>query len=354
MNLNLIPDILDATRKAKKNGHKFVPMFSGPAGIGKSEIIQNWAKNQGPSFGFIDLRAAYVEAPDLIGLVSIQNGRTTYNIPEFWPTTGEGIILLEEVNRANSSVMNALMQLLTDFKVLNYTVPEGWIIAAVINPEVDNDVNYMDIAFKNRFIEYVIEFDKKNFVEYIKKNNWYKPLISFIEKHWVYKYPSEIGTSGHYISPRTLSRLNTIHLHSNNETIITETIFSVFGNNYAGLYIEHLKNENFLNAEDFIHQREWAISKLKEMTLDKNFRGDVISKLLEDLLQLILNKKIELDFIKNLVDILPVDISSVFLIDLINKGLESSMIYELEEYIKKNWNYFKNIEKKKEMLLKNI
>ena len=144
MRPGLIFNIMNIARKAREMNNNYNPLFSGAPGLGKSEIVQAWCKQAG--IPFIDLRAAYLEAPDVIGYptVAMRNGKsiTVHNTPEFWPEAGEGVIFLDEVNRGNQSVMNTFMQLLTDRKVHNYTLPPGLIIASCINPENEqNDVN---------------------------------------------------------------------------------------------------------------------------------------------------------------------------------------------------------------------
>lgn len=65
-----IPNILNLALRARENGLVFNPMFRGEAGLGKSQVVQQWVEEQqkkDPTFGFVDLRIAYMEAPDLIG-----------------------------------------------------------------------------------------------------------------------------------------------------------------------------------------------------------------------------------------------------------------------------------------------
>jgi len=213
-NIGLVLDLAYAARQADEI---FNPLFTGEAGLGKSQVCQQWVKKktkENPKFGFIDLRIAYMEAPDLIGFPEVfeVNGvrRTVHELPDFWPTEGEGLLLLEEPNRGTTGVMNCLMQILTDRKVHKYTLPPGWIIAACINPEgAEYDVNNMDAALKDRFEEYEIEFDHQSFSEYIDAANWDNRVQSFVNSgFWIYKTPKELGPEGSYISPRTWSKMN--------------------------------------------------------------------------------------------------------------------------------------------------
>src|SRR5271166_3402443 len=209
---------MDLAYKATQIGEVMNPMFTGDAGLGKSAIVQQWVAKQrerNPAFGFVDLRIAYLEAPDLIGFPETapdQNGlaRTCHRLPEFWPTSGEGLLLLEEPNRGTTGVMNCLMQLLTDRKVHNYVLPRGWLIAACVNPDSSEyDVNAMDAALKDRFEEFEVEYDPMSFIDYIDSKGWHEPIQRFVGNGvWIYKSPKEIGANGRYISPRTWSKVN--------------------------------------------------------------------------------------------------------------------------------------------------
>jgi hypothetical protein len=112
--------ILDLAQEARKKGEVFNPIFTGEAGLGKSQICQQWVKQQrktDPNFGFIDLRIAYMEAPDLIGLPENELAEdgikvTSHYLPDFWPRNpnSRGLLLLEEPNRGTTGVMNCLIQ----------------------------------------------------------------------------------------------------------------------------------------------------------------------------------------------------------------------------------------------------
>jgi hypothetical protein len=108
--------VLKLATAARRNGDVFNPLFTGDAGLGKSQICQKFVETMkttgfpeaqieaDANYGFIDLRIAYFEAPDLIGFPesvvdSSGQRRTVHSLPDFWPTQGQGLILLEEPNR---------------------------------------------------------------------------------------------------------------------------------------------------------------------------------------------------------------------------------------------------------------
>src|ERR1035437_7639114 len=213
-----IPTVMDTALAARRAGEVFNPLFTGEAGLGKSQIVQQWVKLQkkrNPKFGFIDLRIAYMEAPDLIGLPEnevvteefvkgdpIQTRITNHYQPDFWPRDpeSEGLLLLEEPNRGTSGTTNCLMQLLTDLKVHKYELPKGWIIAACINPDSSGyDVATMDTALKDRFVDFEVEYDALTFIEFMDKQNWNESVQRFVgDAIWIYKTSQELGAGGKY------------------------------------------------------------------------------------------------------------------------------------------------------------
>jgi hypothetical protein len=60
-------------------------------------------------------------------------GRTVYAPPSILPLDGEGILLLEELNRAERHVQHPAVQLLTARRQHKYELPPGWSCIAAVN-----------------------------------------------------------------------------------------------------------------------------------------------------------------------------------------------------------------------------
>jgi len=299
-----ILDVLQLAFKARKNGDVFNPLFTGDAGLGKSAIAQLFVKtmrtkgfpDQGikadPEYGFLDLRIAYYEAPDLIGfpeIVTDKHGtkRTVHCLPHFWPTSGNGLILFEEPNRGTTGVMNCLMQVLTDRKVDNYTLPEGWFTAGCINPDsAEYDVNAMDAALKNRFEEYEIEFDAISFIDYIEDNKYHENIQMFIKSGiWVYKDTKSIGDGGKYISPRTWSKIDAAEKAGlgQDRRLHRETVSSVLGKDIGNEYHKFCFEEAPVTAKDIIADRKKAFKRLEKQSDPNTYKGDMVMTTVESI-----------------------------------------------------------------------
>lgn len=278
--------IMDLAKRARENGDNFNPLFSGPPGVGKSQIVQQWAEKN--NYPLIDIRPAYFEAPDMIGYptVEVRNGRqiTIHNTPEIWPDPKElpfGVLLLEEVNRAQPSTMNALMQLLTDRKVHNYKLPEGWIIAACINPDNGaNDVNHMDSALKDRFEIFNIEYDKKTFTSYMNDKNWDIGIVQFIESNsWIFKNPEDIGNveGSKYLSPRSWSKANSAIKAGIPEELEYQVYQELLGQNTGKAFFSFRKDEIPVTYEDLLTKEKESLGRLKKYSNPENLKNAQLS-----------------------------------------------------------------------------
>lgn len=288
---------MDLAYEARKQGRAINPMFTGEAGLGKSEITQMWVKKQqqrNPGFGFLDLRIAYMEAPDLIGLPEnevLADGSkiTSHYSPDFWPRDmeSEGLILLEEPNRATTGTMNCLMQLLTDFKVHKYTLPKGWMIAACINPDSSEyDVNTMDAALKDRFVEFEVEYEHMTFVDFMDAAKYHESVQMFVGSGiWTYKSTKEIGKDGKYISPRTWSKVNAAEMAGVNKSrqLHRLTVQSILGKDIGNEYHKFCYDSAPVTASDIIKDRSAAFKRLTLQSDPQTYQGDMIAATVESI-----------------------------------------------------------------------
>lgn len=291
--------VMDMAKTACDINQVLNPIFTGEAGLGKSQIVQQWIAKQrerNSEFGFLDLRIAYLEAPDLIGFPESEKDefgkvRTTHRLPDFWPTdpNSEGLILLEEPNRGTTGVMNCLMQLLTDRKVHMYDLPKGWLVAACVNPDSSEyDVNTMDAALKDRFEEFEVEYDAMTFMSHMDNKNWDDKIQRFIGSGiWIYKTTKEIGKEGKYISPRTWSKVNAAELsgvHSNRQ-LHRLVVTSILGKDIGNEYHKYCYDQAPVTAEDLLKDKPAALKKLKEQSDPNSYKGDMIQATVESIVK---------------------------------------------------------------------
>jgi hypothetical protein len=157
-------------------------LLEGPTGIGKSELVGQVARKLGIAHTVLDL--SLLEPPDLVGLPIIEEGRTRYALPRFLPQSGAGILMLEELNRAERYIQQPALQLLTARSLHEYVLPEGWVCFAAINPETgDYQVTPLDVALRARFLQVAVRPDRAAWLAWAGQNAVHPAVIALARAH---------------------------------------------------------------------------------------------------------------------------------------------------------------------------
>ena len=157
-------------------------LLEGATGIGKSEIVRATAKKLGIELVVLDL--SLLEPPDLVGLPVIEHGRTRYALPGILPTEGRGILLLEELNRAERYIQQPALQLLSARTLHDYVLPEGWVPFAAINPASgDYQVTTLDPALRARFLELRVRADRPSFLAWAIAERLHPAVVALAQTH---------------------------------------------------------------------------------------------------------------------------------------------------------------------------
>lgn len=161
--------------------HRRAAMIWGPPGCGKSETIEQVAKEDG--LELVDFRLAMRDPTDIKGFPMPDAETKTmkfYRDGEL-PTEGRGILFLDELVSATPATQACAMQLTLTGRIGDYVLPEGWSIVAAGNRETDRSVVYrMPSALSDRFIHIDFEPDVDDWAAWAFKNNISSNMISFI------------------------------------------------------------------------------------------------------------------------------------------------------------------------------
>ena len=136
----------------------------GTHGLGKTMLVEDLAKRNGWAFCYC-APAQFEEMGDLHGLPMIREDRTTVFAPPDWVPSAEGpgILLLDDINRADDRILRGLMQLLQQGRMFSWSLPKNWMIIATANPEGgDYSVTPMDDAMVTRFLHLSLVFDARS------------------------------------------------------------------------------------------------------------------------------------------------------------------------------------------------
>jgi hypothetical protein len=173
----LVKDVLKVAYRARRP-----VLLEGATGIGKSQIVEQMACELG--IGLVVLDLSLLEPPDLVGLPTIAAGRTTYAVPSILPRDGAGILLLEELNRAERYIQQPALQLLTGRRLHEYELPAGWSTCAAINPEDgDYQVTPLDPALRSRFLNLAVRADRACWLEWATANSVHAAVLQLARQH---------------------------------------------------------------------------------------------------------------------------------------------------------------------------
>lgn len=152
----------------------------GKPGMGKSAIHEQITQEL--EIDFLDLRLTQMEAVDMLGVPSVTaNGRTVWNPPDWVPTTGRGIVLLDELPTAQIEVQVAAYQLINERRVGQLKLGDGWLVSAAGNRMEDmSAVNPMPMALRNRMVHLDMQNDHTTWTRWASLNGIHPDIIGFI------------------------------------------------------------------------------------------------------------------------------------------------------------------------------
>ena len=131
-------------------------------GIGKTELVQAVAAAAGAELVYI-APAQFEEMGDLVGMPLIEDKVTRFAPPSWVPTKpGPGILLLDDINRADDRILRGLMQLFQYYELVSWKLPSKWLVVLTANPDGgDYSVTPLDDAMLNRMLHVTMEFDAR-------------------------------------------------------------------------------------------------------------------------------------------------------------------------------------------------
>lgn len=182
----------------QESGEKTPICIWGTHGIGKTALVKQIAERNNYQWAYI-APAQFEEMGDLIGMPSREGNKTSFLQPEWVPTTeGPGILLIDDVNRADDRILRGIMQLLQNFELISWRLPKQWQIVLTANPDGgDYSVTPMDDAMLTRMMHTTMKFDPKSWAIWAEQNQVDSRGINF-----VLTYP-EIA-EGNRTTPRSL------------------------------------------------------------------------------------------------------------------------------------------------------
>lgn len=278
-----VEHLLDANLAAEAAGRPKTPICVwGMHGIGKTQIVEQIARARGFAFAYI-APAQFEEMGDLLGMPAIEGDRTVFRPPAWVPTAeGPGVLLIDDVNRADDRILRGIMQLLQNFELVSWRLPPRWQIVLTANPDGgDYSVTPMDDAMLTRLMHVTLDFDVTAWARWAEAAGVDPRGIDF-----ALTYPEAI--TGKRTTPRTLTQffesirgIADLRAHLGLVRILadacldesTVAAFVTFVNQGLG---ELVQPAQILGADDFARQIEGPIRRL---TVGETLRVDILATL---------------------------------------------------------------------------
>jgi len=153
----------------------------GPSGIGKTEMAIQAVKKS--KYNYIYLNLSVLEAPDLVGLPTIENGRTTYATPDFLPLDckdTENILIVDEIDKAKDELQNPMLELFQFRSVNGKKLNIKSIIATGNLPNEHAKSRVISWALTNRCNIYKIGCDYEFWRKWAVTNNINPLIVGFL------------------------------------------------------------------------------------------------------------------------------------------------------------------------------
>ena len=250
----------------------------GTHGLGKTQIIRDYALEKKWKFSYI-APAQFEEMGDLHGMPTVvdPDGNivgdeyTVYSPPDWVPREeGPGILLLDDINRADDRILRGCMQLLQNFELTSWKLPPKWQIVATANPEGgDYSVTPMDSAMLTRMLHATLKFDAKIWAEWAYKANVDKRGISF-----VLTYPELVNSER--TTPRSLTQffeqIASIENLKENIQLVEALALSSLDEIAVSTFISFVNDEliQFIDPEEILDTKDFKSleKKIKDISVD--------------------------------------------------------------------------------------
>ena len=326
----------------KKRKIKTPLCICGEHGIGKTEIVQKFAQKNGYKWAYI-APAQFEEMGDLIGMPHIEKDKkgkekTVLAVPEWVPQeAGPGILLIDDVNRADDRILRGIMQLLQNYELVSWKLPAGWDIVLTANPDGgDYSVTPMDFAMLTRMRHITLTFNAKVWALWASQNDIDERGINF-----VLAYPELV--SGERTTPRTLVQFFESIKHikdlKQDLSLVKMLADATLDGNTVTAFIAFLNNDlaKVISPEDILESKNFkkdVYDKLSALVQQEVKRVDILSVVTTRLVNYILtqNGKFQAKHIENAknflkMDFLPNDIRLLMSRDLAGANSEVKKIF---------------------------
>jgi len=271
-------------------------IVEGDHGIGKSESVYAFAKKN--NFHVEPLFLSHQEVADLIGIPTLErdeNGQplTTWSKPIWLHRMEEAaargqrtILFLDELNRAQTEVRQAALQLVLDKMIHEHKLPDtvvngvafqSFVVAAVNPADGFYQVDELDPALMDRFLHFKLTVNADSWLDWASENGVHKTIISYIANSKDKLYVRD-ENAAIFPTPRSWTKLSELLLsyedkNIDNQALMHNLITGKIGYTVGAQFMTYYKeNSVIVSVEDIekITKKAWpsAVKKYGDATVE--------------------------------------------------------------------------------------
>lgn len=211
MTMKEIPDILERVYQNDSLRRSIVPLFIGNPGLGKTVLIQDFAKKKGVKL--VELITSQMSPFEISGIAmpDKESKKMTYfNFDKLENLKDGDILFFDELLNGNPVVLNACLTILEQRKFISGRDLPNIMIIAAANPQ---GMAPLTPQIKERFVWYNVGFNESMWREYmINKYDLTEPITTKLSKLII----NEKFESNNFYTPRSLDKAVNMLINSVN------------------------------------------------------------------------------------------------------------------------------------------
>lgn len=210
-------------------GIKCVPCLVGQTGVGKTESVQQFTDAIGAEL--VILYMSQLEPVDFLGMKKEINGKTVDCRPDWLPDEDderEFVLFLDEANRAQKDMRQAMIQLLTQHRIHNFKLPKKTMIIMAINPvSADYETYQWDKAVINRIAFVPFTPSSQESLNYLKTKTGGSDILYWAEANQELMTNNDGFNVGVKKDGKQTNGLTSVDLSMDSEKLLTPRILEL-------------------------------------------------------------------------------------------------------------------------------
>lgn len=278
MKLGQVKNVLDVCFESNEQ-----LKIQGNHGIGKSTFIEEWAEENNIFCKVLFL--SHMEVGDLIGIpvtTEDSNGKemTVWSKPSWFVEIEEQaakgkhtMLFLDELNRAQKDVLDSALALVLDGRLHEHTLPKTngkrTMIVSAVNPSEHYQVNELDDALEDRFLNIDVEEDVDAWLKWSRKNKVNEMVRSFIRDNSDKLFYRNVENSNEKTAtPRSWTKLAALLTKTPdlNEEWVYPMITGKIGKSLGMHFYQYALNYSKIISIDNIYEK---VEEVKDSTIEE-------------------------------------------------------------------------------------